>query len=280
MSLVECPTNNSVETREKLARTGYYLVRYLRYRIDRYKLGTKDFIRWHKISQTLERLEQNLIAVFRWLWLGNWLKRLFNLSAVLKQNSSPAFRGLLGLYSLVSFCDEIIEDYNSVQLARVASADKSREMIEASSETNNEDWRTPRTSSPKSQGGAGRSCGDPEVDLWGVNRGVTNPVFDKVNAVTSLGSTVLRILLCLANCKSENRMLFKAVSLGQISVDFYLLLLNFIKTFRVQSVLIANLQSFGLTPPVSIGAKAHVTPQVLLLAAGGSMMGVLKAVKF
>lgn len=45
------PLSAGVETREKLARACYFLLRYVRQRIDQHKLTTRDFIRWHKLSQ-------------------------------------------------------------------------------------------------------------------------------------------------------------------------------------------------------------------------------------
>jgi len=264
------PINECVETREKLARAAYFFLRYLRHRVDRHKITTKDFIKWHKLSQIIERAEHNFCAVFRCLWFGNSLKRLWKMT----QASTSRHNKLWRLYSLVTLADEIIEDYLSVQQARLPLSDGHPNPSKSGAPGANTTADDKRS-----------TCGDPAVDLWGINRALTPAIAHKLNAILALAGASLRALVLLTTPEGTKRFFsgFRLLSFGQISVDLYLLVVNLVRTFGLDFA-VGDRAGSGAGPlssllPVTLVQSnkiASPTPQMLLLAFAGSTMGALK----
>ncbi|CAD7949404.1 unnamed protein product [Amoebophrya sp. A120] len=96
------------ESREKLARTLYFLVRYARIRCNQHKLNSKDYIKWHRLSQLLERIETNLRSVCRFLWFGTCFLRLVALRKRIK--SGDLLTSLEIGYRMIMLADDVLED--------------------------------------------------------------------------------------------------------------------------------------------------------------------------
>ncbi|CAD7976207.1 unnamed protein product [Amoebophrya sp. A25] len=179
------------ETREKAARALYFLVRYVRVRLNRYKLTVKDYIKWHRVTQVLAKVEEALRHAYRYQWVATCFARFFALRRRLK---SPAAVSSVDVgYQILMLIQDLVRDGLTLQ-----------QFLEKSGDT---------SSSPKSS--------DTSVDLHGITRGGT---FQEGAAVVSLVAATLRVwLLERAFTKGAGlRLVPGACSAVQVATDLTL----------------------------------------------------------